>query len=70
VRTDLGTSHDEPERRDNQLEDETTSTTGVGTRIYQVRPWVKTDDTPRKAGGKGKPTLQSPSCTDLPGPSQ
>ena len=69
VEADLGTTHEEPEPRDDQLVDEPTSTTKVGTRIQQVTPWTKSDDTPRKATGKENPRLQSPSCTDPPGPS-
>ena len=53
----LGTSHDEAKPQDNQLVDETTSTTVVGRRIHQVRLRTKSDDTPRKAAGKEKPTL-------------
>jgi hypothetical protein len=34
-----------------------------------VRLTVKTADTPRKADGKENPTLQSPNCSDPPGPS-
>jgi hypothetical protein len=37
---------------------------------HQVRLTVKTADMPGKAGGKRKPTLQSPSCCDLSSPSQ
>jgi hypothetical protein len=66
----LGTSHEEPVPRDKQLEAATTSIAVVGTHTHQVRLTVKTADTPRKAGGKGKPTLQSPNCSDPPGPSQ
>jgi hypothetical protein len=70
VRAELRTSHEEPAPRDEQLEAVTTSTTRVGTHTHQVRLTVKTTDTPRKASGKGKPTLQSPSCSDPLGPSQ
>ena len=70
VEADLGTTHDELEPRDGQLVDEPTSTTGAGTRIHQVTMRTKSDDTIRKAVGKENPTLQSPSCTDPPGPSQ
>jgi hypothetical protein len=72
MRADVGTGHEEPALRDEQLEASTTSTTGVGTHTHthththQVRLTVKTTDTPRKADGKGKPTLQSPSCSDPP----
>jgi hypothetical protein len=57
VRADLGTSHEELAPRDEQLEATTTPTAGVGTHTHQVRLTVKTVDTPRKAGGKGKSTL-------------
>jgi hypothetical protein len=70
VHADLGTSHEEPAPWDEQLEAATTSTARVGTPTHQVRLTVKTADTPRKAGGKGNPTLQSPSCSDPSGPSQ
>jgi hypothetical protein len=70
VRADLKTSHEEPAPRDEQLEAATTSTAGVGTHTHQVRLIVKTADTPRKASGKGKSTLQSPICSDPPSPSQ
>ena len=66
---DLGTTYDEPEPQDIQLVDKPTSTTEAGTRIHQVTLWTKSDDTPRKAAGKENPRLQSPSCTDPPGPS-
>ena len=52
MEADLGTTHDKPEPLDSQLEDETTSTAGAGTRIHQVTLWTKSDDTPRTAGGK------------------
>jgi hypothetical protein len=70
VHADLGTSHVEPTPEDVQLEDAPTSTTGVGTRIHQGRLRPKADDMPRKASGKEKPTLQSPSYTDPLGPGQ
>ena len=66
---DLQTTHDKLEPQDDQLVDEPTSTTGAGTRIHQVTMRTKSDDTPRKAAGKENPRLQSPSCTDPPGPS-
>ena len=69
VEANLGTTHDELEPRDGQLVDEPTSTTEAGTRIHQVTLWMKSNDTPRKAAGKENPRLQSPSCTDPPGPS-
>jgi hypothetical protein len=68
--SDMGTTHGELSPRDGQLEDESTSTTGVGTCIHLLRVRSRTDDMPRKASGKEKPTLQSPSCTNPPGPSQ
>jgi hypothetical protein len=57
MEADLGTSHDEPEPQDSQLVDEPTSTTAIGTHIHQVRLRTKSDDMPRKAVGKEKPTL-------------
>ena len=49
LEADLGTTHDDPEPQDGQLEDEPTSTAVIGTRIHQVMGWMKTDDTPRTA---------------------
>ena len=69
LEADLGTTHDEAEPLDGQLEDEPTSTAVTGTRIHQVMGWTKTDDTPRTAAGIENTRLQSPSCSDLPGPS-
>ena len=69
LEADLGTTHDEPEPQDNQLEDEPTSTAVTGTRIHQVTRWTKTDDTPHTVAGIENPRLQSPSCSDPPGPS-
>jgi hypothetical protein len=57
MEADLGTSHDEPELQDSQLVDEPTSTTAIGTHIHQVRLRTKSDDMPRKAADKEKPTL-------------
>jgi hypothetical protein len=57
VRADLGTSYEELAPWDEQLEAATTSTARVGTHTHQVRLTVKTADTSRKAGDKGKPTL-------------
>jgi hypothetical protein len=70
LRAELGTSQEEPTPRNEQLEAATTSTARVGTHTHQIRLTMKTADTPRKARGKGKLTLQSPSCSDPPGPSQ
>ena len=61
VEADLGSTHEEPEPRDDQLVDEPTSTTEAGTRIHQVTLWTKSNDTPRIAAGKENPRLQSPS---------
>ena len=69
MEADLGTTDDEPEPSDGQLEDKPTSTAGAGTRIHQVMLWTKSDDTPRIAAGIENPRLQSPSCSDPPGPS-
>ena len=66
---DLGTTHDEPEHLDGQLEDELISTVVIGTRIHQVTGWTKTDDTPRIATGIENIRLQSSSCSGLPSPS-
>ena len=66
VEANLGTTHEEPEPRDNQLVDEPTSITEVGTRIHQVMHWTKSDDTPRTAVDIENPRLQSPSCSDPP----
>ena len=49
LEADLGTTHDDPEPQDGQLEDEPTSTAVTGTCIHQVTGWMKTDDTHRIA---------------------
>ena len=69
LEADLGTTHDEPEPLDGQLEDEPTSIAVTGTCIHQVMRWTKFDDTRRTATGVENPRLQSPSCSDSPSPS-
>ena len=69
LEADLGTTHDELEPLDGQLEDKPTSTAVTGTCTHQVMGWTKTDDTPRTAVSIEKTRLQSPSCSDLLGPS-
>jgi len=69
LEADLGTTHDEPEPLDGQLEDEPTSIDVTGTRIHQVMGWTKIDDTSRIATSIENTRLQSPSCSDPPGPS-
>ena len=51
LEADLGTTHDEPEHLDDQLENKPTSTAVIGTRIHQVMGLMKTDDTPRTVAG-------------------
>ena len=69
LEADIGTTHDDPEPQDGQLEDEPTSTAITSTCIHQVTGWTKIDDTPRTAAGIENTRLQSPSCTNPPGPS-
>ena len=69
LEADLGTTHDEPEPLDGQLEDEPISTARAGTCIHQVTRWMKSDDTPRTVAGIENPRPQSPGYSDLPGPS-
>ena len=69
LEADIGTTHDDPEPQDGQLEDEPTSIAVIGTRIHQVTRWTKTDDTPCTAAGIENTRLQSPSCSDPPDPS-
>ena len=69
LEADLGTTHDEPVPLDDQLKNEPTSTAVTGTRIHQVMGLTKIDDTPHTAAGIENTRLQSPNCTDPPGPS-